>query len=485
MVSGAGSTGIRSRLAVLEHVVLVLLAVGGPLAFALGSPIYSSADEAAHVDYALQLWHGHLPVFLNGLELHNVVGTHPQVQWTAQHPPLFYLLLAPIVGPLVDAGMVNGAGMAARIAMLPLSIALIYTVRAIARRIFPSVGGIGIASAIVCSLSVYFLAIGGAVYNDKLTQLLCALAFLFLLRLLTSPTAGSIVGFALTCAASSLTRFSLVPVTLLFIAVVLIAAVLRLVPWSRALIASGAAVAAMIVASGWFYARNIAVSGQITGIQLDWGYANLGRTTRPVLDVGFDPAFWDRVLQQFSLNSYPDLPFARSAIWWTILLLAVPLLAGVIMYVASIFRDRSSRMRRIVIAVTIAAACGGIALTQVLYTAQGGGVIARYFAVLVPLVAPFMATALLLPRRLPVALIVWTAARTVLVLWELQVALTRASQPALPQAPSYPSGAFGAFAVLLAGLILGLVVVVVQSRSAATPTTRLPPLPAVSQTTRP
>ncbi|WP_309069367.1 hypothetical protein, partial [Microbacterium sp.] len=176
------STALRVR-AWLEHAALVLLGLGGPFAYAMASPIYSSGDEAAHVDYALQVWHGRLPVFEDGLELQNTVGVHPPVQWTAHHPPLLYLLLAPFVGPLADAGNIEGAGMAGRFVMVALSVALLYTVRAIGRLMVPQVAGIGLASALVVGLSVWFVRLGGSVYTDTLAALVSALAFYGLLRL--------------------------------------------------------------------------------------------------------------------------------------------------------------------------------------------------------------------------------------------------------------------------------------------------------------
>ncbi|HLJ55928.1 MAG TPA: hypothetical protein VKT77_12890 [Chthonomonadaceae bacterium] len=62
------------------------------LACAIVLPAYSGPDEMAHVAYVAALAHGHLPVMPNGEFANIATGT----TWQAQHPPLFYILGAPL-----------------------------------------------------------------------------------------------------------------------------------------------------------------------------------------------------------------------------------------------------------------------------------------------------------------------------------------------------------------------------------------------------
>lgn len=108
------------RWGVLAAVLGLALAAA---AFAAVSPLNGSADEPAHVDYAYQLWHGDFPVFEDGLVLVPEGQPSPPVQFVGQHPPLYYLLLAPVVGPLVDAGHPQAAVLSARGVSLLIAIA--------------------------------------------------------------------------------------------------------------------------------------------------------------------------------------------------------------------------------------------------------------------------------------------------------------------------------------------------------------------------
>jgi len=452
---------------VFEHIAMVLLGIGGPFAYAMASPVYSSGDEAAHVDYALQVWHGHLPVFEDGLELDNTVGARPPVQWTSHHPPLLYLLIAPVVGPLVDAGAVNDAGMGARMVVVALSIALLYAVRALARALMPTVAGVGLASAMVVGLSVWFIRLGGSVYTDTLSALVSALAFLSLVRLARSAFATrDIVLFAVACAACGLTRFSLLPVVALFcVAAVLIGHVDGSPRARRGWIAAAAAAASVAASSLWFYARNIALTGNPSGGHPEWAAAHTSRVARPMLDVASDPAFWTTMTQQFSTGTYRQLPHALESSWpWTIVLLIVPTALGVVMHVVDIMRSREHRAARAILVGSLLCACGGIAVMQIMHTAGGGSAFARYFFAMLPFLAPFLVRPLLTWWAVP--LMVWTIARCTLMWLEFEATLARELRP--PQAPIYPVPTWWGVVVAFAGALAALVIVVASRRRPVT-----------------
>lgn len=443
----------------------MLLGIGGPFAYAMASPIYSSGDEAAHVDYALQVWHGGLPVFEEGLELANTVGVHPPVQWTSHHPPLVYLLLAPVVGPLVDAGHVDAGGMAARLVMVALSVALLYTVRAVGARLVPTVPAAGLAAAVVVGLSVWFVRLGGSVYTDTPAALVSSLALLALLRLAHGDGGRrDVVLFAAACAGCGLTRFSLLPVAALFAVALVVISYLpgRLRPgraWAAALAAGGA----VVTTSAWFYARNVALTGNLSGSHPEWAARHTSRVARPVPEVAVDPVFWSRMTEQMSIGEYPRLPRAlEPALPWTVLLLALPVLVGLVMALVMILRAREQRAVRLVLLATVLCACGGIAAMQVMHHAGGGSAFPRYFFAMLPFLAPFLALPLLLLRGVP--LVLWSLARVTLLALELETTLGR--QLRGEQAPVYPGPTWWGFGLTAAGLALALLVVVTTSRAA-------------------
>ncbi|WNM24362.1 hypothetical protein RN607_13415 [Demequina capsici] len=435
-----------------EHLALVLLGVGGPFAYAAASPVYSSGDEAAHVDYAYQVWHGTLPVFEKGLVLMNTVGAHPPVQWTAQHPPLTYVLLAPIVGPLVDAGYINAAAMAGRMLMVVLSVGLLYAVRAGANAMMPKVRHVGIAAAAVVGLSVWFVRLGGSVYNDMLAALLLATAFAAAVRLVKglSGMRAAIV-LVIAVAAASTTRLSSVPLAAVIVVLVLVSAALVRRPrpalawWTAA-----AAGLAALASSGWFYLRNLEITGSISGGHPEWAADHTSRVARPPLEVAFDASFWAKMLQQFSIeDNGTHLPGTVIALA-NLLLFALPVAVGLVLVVARALRRRPVAWDDVLIASSAVGIAGGIAAMQVLHTAGGGSVLPRYFFAMIPFLAPYMAFALLRGGRLRPALLAWLAVRSVLLVIEVGATLSRDLYGA--QARIFPVAAWVGVALALAGV---------------------------------
>lgn len=446
-----------------EHIAIVLIGIGGPFAYAMASPIYSSGDEAAHTDYALQVWRGTLPVFESGLVLENEVGVRPPVQWTAQHPPLLYLLLSPVVGPLVAADHVNGAGMAARGVLILLSVGLLYAIRSLARATMPGREAIGLAAVVVTGLSVWFVRLGGSVYTDTLAALVMTLLFVALIRMMRDGVrARWVLLFIGSAAACASTRLSLVPIIGVACAALILASlVVRGCNAVHAGLTAAGAVLAALASSGWFYYRNIVLTGGISGGHPDWALENTNRVHRPPLEVATDGSFWLGVLQQFSLGTYDSLPFARSAIWGTIFLFLVPAAIGLCLFVVRSIREREQRAANLIVVGAVLVTSGGIAAMQILHVAGGGSAFPRYFFALIPLLAPFMGVALLslVPRA--GALIVWSAARVVLTVLEFDAAMRR-SLPA-PQADIYPAWAWAGLIALFAGVAIALTIIVATS----------------------
>ena len=292
----------RARLVVGLAAVALGLACASAASAAV-SRVLQTPDETAHVDYAYQVWHGRLPVFEDGVSFQPGRGVRvPPVQWEAQHPPLYYLLVAPAVGPLVDAGRWKAAVLAARgvnvLLTVGCALALAWAAAQVARR---RRWAWALAVPAVVAPITPFVQTGGTAYSDPLSTMLVALSLgLAVLVLRQGPTRARLAWVAALSALGALARGSFV-VTLVVVSAAVGAAVLlhdrgHRGRWAALLCRAAAAAAipfaAALLAAGWFYRRNIRLTGSWAGGHPDWSEANLGRHQRTLDAVLHDFDFW-------------------------------------------------------------------------------------------------------------------------------------------------------------------------------------------------
>jgi hypothetical protein len=178
----------------------------------------------------------------------------------------------------------------------------------------------------------------------------------------------------------------------------------RWLPARTTLVAAVAVGLATVAAAGWFYLRNLRLTGSIIGGDPEWAAENLGREPRPILDMLLDPVSLERL---YGLFSYGQLPPGVSSL----VLLVLPLLLGVVTLARGWSSGQASRRReRHAVAGFLALTVGVVLVQQLMYSAGGGGLNPRYLMpILLPLVA-LMALGLLSVERLrAVPVIVWAA----------------------------------------------------------------------------
>lgn len=284
-------------LAGLTGAALVLASTAA--AVALTSELLATGDEIAHMDYAVQVSRGDLPDFYDGLVFSPPVPGVPPVQWASQHPPLYYLLLAPVVGPAADAGRwadatVLGRAVGVLLAVLAMLTTAWAAAEAHARR--PALAAV-VAATVVASLGAVQL-VAGAVYNDVLGLVVTGAALAVSARLLRrGPTPSSLVLAGVIAAALLGTRAMLLPVVGVIGLAVLLAHLLHSQGSTAVRLARGTALAAAVgavavLAWGWFYLRNLRSTGSWTGGDHEWARANLGTTPTTVGELVVDPGFW-------------------------------------------------------------------------------------------------------------------------------------------------------------------------------------------------
>lgn len=381
-----------------------LAAVAGALVLVAVIPPYAFADETAHVDYAYQVWHGRLPEFYDGIRLPAVDGAVPPVQWVAQHPPLSYLLLAPLVGPLVDAGEPVAAAYAARAVTVLAAAATVLASGWAARWVTGAWGRVALTVPVLVASHVWVLRLGGAVYPDIFLALVVTLLLGLAARWARAGRggAGSQVAWVLLPAAASAIRLSGVPLALLCVGAVALVLLLRR---SRSphdwLVGVLLPVVAMAAASGWFYARNLALTGSVAGGHPEWAVANLERETSTLREVLLSGGFWQLSFRQFAVS-------ADWADGLNLVLFVLPAVVGVSAAGWALLRRRGPEaLPDRVVALLLTGAVAGVSLQQALYVTVSGGAMGRYFAVLVLPFALAVASGIARWRWSTVLLVPW------------------------------------------------------------------------------
>lgn len=382
-----------------------LFAVLASIAVAWSDAPLSSGDEAAHLDYVIDVWHGHLPVFEDGLTIRPPFGVAPPVQWVAQHPPFFYAVLAPIVGPLWDGGHQYAAVLAGRAVNAVFAGASVAATGWAARRVVPGRPAVAAVAALVLAGTSMFLLVGGAVYNDLANVLFGALAVgIAATALRRGLTTRLVVAGAVVTSLGMLSRLSFA-VFLVAVAVAFLLA--RGASPLRRLVGAAAVVVAPALAAGWFFVRNVRITGNVAGSHPEWAAEHLGRSSRSAAQVVADPDFWTGVFSVFKGHLETHWQWT----WW---LLLGPLVLAVVAGVTAVVRGTALRGRRtvarhgsrldgrtrgdvladVLVAAMLVAVGALVIAGQVQFTTGGGAPNTRYGLPVMPVLAIPMAIGL-------------------------------------------------------------------------------------------
>lgn len=237
-------------------------------------------DEMSHVGYALQVARGDLPTIETPIPTgdiplleHKVANSRPanRTIWTANHPPLYYLVAAVPLRAGVALGHPVGGIRAARLVTTGIALAGLVLVVLLARELLPGRPELWVAAGGLAALLPGLVLTSAVVYNDAQVFTLTAAVLLLVARTLRwGPTGRRLALVAVLAAAAALTRASGL------IAVAVAALAVTVASWrhgdrparSRALRAVGAGavvVVTALVAAGWFYLRNRQLYGSATG----------------------------------------------------------------------------------------------------------------------------------------------------------------------------------------------------------------------------
>ena len=268
----------------LSGVMLTFLGVAGLVAVSV--PWLGTADEPHHLDYAWQVYQGTLPVWTDGPTI-EIGRSLPSGQLAANHPPLYYLILAPLVGPLVESGDLRSATLVGRGLTLGLGLLALASASWSAYEITGKPRYAVIVPMTVSSLvpAVFF---AGLVHNDVLFLGLAALGLGLSARLVRGDTSMATVSIAAIVGALGMaTRVSFLGIFVAMLFAGMVGPFLIESPTSQRVRAKGAVVTVSVlttvaaVAIGWFYWRNVQMSGTpFRAVSQEYAGEMIGRRRR-------------------------------------------------------------------------------------------------------------------------------------------------------------------------------------------------------------
>lgn len=386
----------------LASILVAVFAVTAVAAFvAVNLGWRGTHDSYFHLDYAYQLWHGHLPA-PDGTEMpyldNSPYGPSDTMrQFASAHPPLYYALIAPVVGPLVDSGHVVAAIAAVRAINVGIATALAFTLAVCGWRF----GGgqrerWAVALPIVVGMTSTLAHFSGDTYHDVLLTLLATVTWAVAADAIARrPGWGHAVAMAIPVALGMATKATF--------AVVVVTAVLALlignlkhdgVSWRSALAACLKAAtvgAAALASTGWFFVRNYMLSGS-------WARSSekaplQGRELRTVADNLGDPHFYLILPERLLGNTaWPD----AFPINFAVSLLAVA--AGIVIALWR-FRPLVASRRTLPFIALALLAIGGHYAAQLYHAVGYGSYNVRYFFPVLPLIGVVLAVPIVAAAR--------------------------------------------------------------------------------------
>lgn len=278
--------------------------MGGAGLRATTLPWLISADAPFHLDYAWQVSQGNLPVAVEGVKMPIDQAFH-HIHLTAQHPPLYYAILAPFVEPFLTNGEWQVATAFGRLLSLGLGL---LSAMALAWMAW-IVGGryrhvLAIAAPAIAITFVPFLGHVSAVYNDSLVVLITILALILsIITILKGPYRLYIASLIVVSLLGMASKVSFISVLGLVLISVVTAFVVHGENTRAKNILKGMKYATVIVAVvvlgiGWFYYfHNYQVSGSFISARPEYISQTISpnRSYKPFAEVITSSNLWSLV----------------------------------------------------------------------------------------------------------------------------------------------------------------------------------------------
>jgi hypothetical protein len=251
----------------LGVLAVILMYVGVAGIVSAVTPWANLSDTKYHIDYIYRLRQGEIPKFSEGIQ-YPPLKTISKFHLAASHPPFFYMLHAPFLGPLLDGGHWKQAIALGRAINIILGVLCIIAL-AVAGWMIGGAGRNVMAVAVpaIGALLYRFTTLNVVFGNDVLVVLLATIAFILMYQLLKKgPDYKYLLGLCLVLILGMATRAPFIVIAIVGPMSVVLASAMHFKGSVKRGIMFGVG-KAMIIASlvalvvGWFYYRNYEASG--------------------------------------------------------------------------------------------------------------------------------------------------------------------------------------------------------------------------------
>ncbi len=430
-------TGVRGHAVSIGLVGAVVVFVGISLLFAFEQPPFAPPDETAHLGYAHEIADLELPEITKPPDVPDSAvqwqaeresgrDDRYRAVWVANHPPLHYVVTAPLIWFADATDRPDGGLMLMRLANIAFAAAGVVFTYLLARDLSGGGRRIGVAAAAIAALVPQGTVLFSEAMNDGLGFAAATAVVWAGVRCIGTPSGrwerGDLVALGIAAAACAGARSATL---LIAVVVVLWVAVTRFVT-APSTVGSRLASASTVVAYGlvpaavlfgWYYVRNNQLYGDLAGSEflLD----RFGRIPRGSL---FDVLRWGHLwvdLYHMLMSPSPLVTIRAPLVNLVLLLVAMGLV------IVAILGRTGDVVRRGVHGVVTRPALGlcivvvfVVIVTVAQHVSGGGSRYARYLLPALGVAAALFALALdrLWPRVLPaitVVLMGWWALRNV------------------------------------------------------------------------
>lgn len=329
----AVSVGVRHRgekfgLERLGLVAVLVTFVVSALNFAFQTQAFTGPDESPHLGYAHSIAGGELPriddpadVPVEATEWSEHVAQANSVElqsvWVANHPPLFYMAVAPLVW--LSDGLDRGDGglMFVRLANVVFATIGLLMTYALAMIVTGGARQTALAATAIAAFLPLVHFTFGAGINDGLGFLASTGLLVAAARIVTRPPASrqrtDLIVLGAVAAVAAGTRASTMFLAVLVIAFVAVHQALRsgadrAAALRRSATIAGAGIGPGLVLFGWFYVRNVRLYGDLTGSSFLFDYFDF-REGDGLLGVLSDGSVWTEVYFRLTSTASPGEPY--------------------------------------------------------------------------------------------------------------------------------------------------------------------------------
>ena len=251
-------------------VVFLYVGVAGTVSVVVPWSI-TSGDTRAHIDYVWRVYNGEIPRFNDGFR-YPPFGSR-KIQPQANHPPLFYMVNAPFVGPFLAQGKWEQAIAVARAVNIFIGVLCVvalawagWLLGGKRRQLF------AVAVPAIAALAYRFTTLNVVYGADGLLTLLSTLTFINIYKIITQGIQRRyVLALLLLSVAGMATKATYIVMLAASCLSLLIAAyvhtkgkneVEKKRQFGRAVICAGLIILAVALATGWFYySRNYQTTG--------------------------------------------------------------------------------------------------------------------------------------------------------------------------------------------------------------------------------